>query len=79
MNEGMFTTGDGCALHYRWDGPDESPVLVLSNSLEPQIVRQFDHIAPEPVQAIAAGRHMDRPRRPNTVINSSQGSSVLAW
>jgi 3-oxoadipate enol-lactonase len=33
MTEGMFTTGDGCALHYRWDGPEQGPVLVLSNSL----------------------------------------------
>lgn len=29
----LITTGDGCRLAYRWDGPDDAPVLVLSNSL----------------------------------------------
>ena len=44
MSEGHFTTGDGCALHYRWDGLESGPVLVMSNSLgtnmamwEPQV------------------------------------------
>ncbi|WP_338700418.1 alpha/beta fold hydrolase [Bradyrhizobium sp. 26S5] len=28
-----FTTGDGCRIAYRIDGPDNRPVLVLSNSI----------------------------------------------
>ncbi len=30
---GQVTTGDGCGIAYRVDGPDEAPVLILSNSL----------------------------------------------
>ena len=33
MMADMITTGDGCRLAYRWDGQDDAPVLVLSNSL----------------------------------------------
>lgn len=33
MTLSRFTTGDGCALAYRIDGPADAPVLVLSNSL----------------------------------------------
>ncbi len=29
----FFTTGDGCRLAYRFDGPEDAPVLVLSNSI----------------------------------------------
>jgi 3-oxoadipate enol-lactonase len=29
----IFTTGDGCNIAYRFDGPDDKPVLVLSNSI----------------------------------------------
>jgi len=29
----IFTTGDGCRLAYRFDGPTDRPVLVLSNSI----------------------------------------------
>jgi 3-oxoadipate enol-lactonase len=29
----VFTTGDGCRIAYRWDGPAGKPVLVLSNSI----------------------------------------------
>lgn len=46
-----FTTGDGCRIAWRWDGPEGAPILLLSNSLgtdmsmwEPQIAawtRQF--------------------------------------
>lgn len=28
-----ITTGDGCPIAYRFDGPDDGPVLLLSNSL----------------------------------------------
>lgn len=28
-----ITTGDGCRIAYRFDGPDDAPVLMLSNSL----------------------------------------------
>ncbi|WP_347337664.1 hypothetical protein [Bradyrhizobium mercantei] len=28
-----FTTGDGCRIAYRIDGPADRPVLVLSNSI----------------------------------------------
>lgn len=33
MTTNMFATGDGCAIAYRFDGPERAPVLVLSNSL----------------------------------------------
>jgi 3-oxoadipate enol-lactonase len=29
----FFTTGDGCRIAYRFDGPEDKPVLVLSNSI----------------------------------------------
>ncbi len=29
----QFTTGDGCRIAYRIDGPEDRPVLVLSNSI----------------------------------------------
>lgn len=29
----FIVTGDGCRLAYRFDGPDDAPVLMLSNSL----------------------------------------------
>lgn len=29
----IFTTGDGCDIAYRFDGPADKPVLVLSNSI----------------------------------------------
>jgi len=32
-DEMIFTTGDGCEIAYRFDGPPEAPVLLLSNSL----------------------------------------------
>jgi 3-oxoadipate enol-lactonase len=45
-----FTTSDGCALNYRFDGEDGRPVLLLSNSLgstmamwEPQIAALTQH------------------------------------
>jgi len=28
-----FTAGDGTAIAYRWDGPQDAPVLVLANSI----------------------------------------------
>lgn len=46
METTFITCGDGCQLHYRFDGPEDAPVLVLSNSLgtamsmwEPQLAR----------------------------------------
>jgi len=33
QNSSMFTTGDGCRIAYRFDGPGDKPVLVLSNSI----------------------------------------------
>jgi 3-oxoadipate enol-lactonase len=32
-----FTTGDGCSIAYRLDGPPENPVLVLSNSIATEL------------------------------------------
>jgi len=29
----LFTTDDGCRIAYRFDGPEDAPVLLLSNSL----------------------------------------------
>ena len=29
----FFTAGDGCRIAYRWDGPQDAPVLVLANSI----------------------------------------------
>lgn len=33
MTVQSFTTDDGCRIAYRFDGPEEAPVLLLSNSL----------------------------------------------
>lgn len=33
MTAGSITTGDGCSIAYRFDGPETAPVLLLSNSL----------------------------------------------
>ncbi|PZU57642.1 MAG: 3-oxoadipate enol-lactonase [Sphingobium sp.] len=33
MTVATFTTGDGCPIAYRFDGPADAPVLLLSNSL----------------------------------------------
>jgi 3-oxoadipate enol-lactonase len=33
VTNGTITTGDGCAIAYRWDGKDGAPILLLSNSL----------------------------------------------
>ncbi|MGH9101806.1 MAG: alpha/beta fold hydrolase, partial [Acidimicrobiales bacterium] len=33
MTEGTVTTGGGCRLHYRMDGPPAGPVVVLAGSL----------------------------------------------
>jgi 3-oxoadipate enol-lactonase len=46
----IITTGDGCRIAWRYDGPEHAPVLVLSNSLgtdmgmwEPQIAAFSSH------------------------------------
>ena len=41
-----FTTGDGCRLAYRLDGPDGAPVLMLSNSIA-TTMRMWDGQIPE--------------------------------
>lgn len=33
MTVQFITTGDGCKLAYRWDGLEDAPIVVLSNSL----------------------------------------------
>lgn len=33
MDREFFTAGDGCRIAYRFDGPADAPVLMLSNSL----------------------------------------------
>ncbi len=33
MELASFTTGDGCRINYRLDGPEHRPILLLSNSL----------------------------------------------
>lgn len=33
MTAGTITTGDGCRIAWRFDGPGDAPVLLLSNSL----------------------------------------------
>ena len=33
MSEQYVTLGDGCRLAYRFDGAEDAPVLLLSNSL----------------------------------------------
>lgn len=45
-----FTTGDGCRIAYRFDGPQDAPILLLSNSLgtdmgmwEPQMAAFSTH------------------------------------
>ncbi|GLS05223.1 3-oxoadipate enol-lactonase [Chitiniphilus shinanonensis] len=32
-NRSFFTTGDGCKIAYRFDGPADKPVLMLANSI----------------------------------------------
>ncbi|WP_035058490.1 alpha/beta fold hydrolase [Andreprevotia chitinilytica] len=32
-NHSFFTTGDGCKIAYRFDGPADKPVLMLANSI----------------------------------------------
>lgn len=50
MTEMTFKTGDGCDIAYRWDGPQDAPTLLLSNSLgtsmamwEPQLAAFGTH------------------------------------
>lgn len=51
MNDlSVFTSGDGCRIAYRFDGPADTPVLVLSNSIgttvnmwDPQIADLSKH------------------------------------
>jgi 3-oxoadipate enol-lactonase len=50
MTEGKITTGDGCNIAWRFDGPEGAPVLLLSNSLgtsmamwEPQLAAFAEH------------------------------------
>lgn len=33
MTKGSIAMGDGCRIAYRFDGPDDAPLLMLSNSL----------------------------------------------
>jgi 3-oxoadipate enol-lactonase len=33
MTSGIIKTGDGCAISWRMDGPEDAPVLLMSNSL----------------------------------------------
>ncbi|MGQ9427581.1 alpha/beta fold hydrolase [Gilvimarinus sp. F26214L] len=33
IDRNLLTLGDGCRIAYRWDGPADKPVLVLSNSI----------------------------------------------
>lgn len=42
----FFTTGDGCRLAYRFDGSEDAPVLVLSNSIGTTL-RMWDQQIPE--------------------------------
>lgn len=71
----MITTGDGCRIAYRFDGPDDAPVLLLSNSLgthmgmwDPQIatwsryfrVLRYDQRGHGLSGAPAGGYSMDR-------------------
>lgn len=40
-----ITTGDGCRLHYRFDGPEGAPLLLLSNSLGTSMVMWEPQVA----------------------------------
>lgn len=51
MTMDAITTGDGCRIAYRFDGPEDAPVLLLSNSLgtnlsmwEPQMAVLAEHV-----------------------------------
>jgi 3-oxoadipate enol-lactonase len=33
MQSGVIKTGDGCAIFWRMDGPEDAPILLMSNSL----------------------------------------------
>ncbi|MDQ0468476.1 alpha/beta fold hydrolase [Labrys wisconsinensis] len=41
-----FTTGDGCRIAYRIDGPEDGPVLALSNSIATSL-HMWDRSVPE--------------------------------
>ncbi|MWV29058.1 3-oxoadipate enol-lactonase [Aurantiacibacter rhizosphaerae] len=50
MDQSFITCGDGCQIHFRLDGANGAPILVLSNSLgtamsmwEPQMARLRQH------------------------------------
>ncbi len=50
MEPAFITCSDGCQIHYRFDGPEDAPVLMLSNSLgtamamwEPQLTDFVKH------------------------------------
>jgi 3-oxoadipate enol-lactonase len=44
MNYSFFTTGDGARIAYRLEGPEEKPVLVLSNSIATNIHMWDDQV-----------------------------------
>jgi len=47
MNDrSFFETGDGCRVAYRFDGPEDKPVLVLSNSIGTTL-EMWDRQVPE--------------------------------
>ncbi|CAN5322187.1 3-oxoadipate enol-lactonase [soil metagenome] len=75
MSMDFITTGDGCRIAYRWDGPAGAPVLLLSNSLgtsmamwEPQLaafarsfrVLRYDQRGQGASDAPAGGYSIDR-------------------
>ncbi|MEC8033627.1 MAG: 3-oxoadipate enol-lactonase [Pseudomonadota bacterium] len=75
MEKPFITTGDGCRIAYRFDGPEGAPVLLLSNSLgtdmdmwAPQLatwtqafrVLRYDHRGHGASDAPAGGYSIDR-------------------
>jgi hypothetical protein len=54
MNTNYQTTatGDGCRIAYRFDGPTNKPVLLLSNSIGTDLI-MWDHTNREVHQALS--------------------------
>lgn len=59
MSDHHFTTGDGCRIAYRLDGPDNRPVLALSNSIATNL-HMWDRSLPALVRSFRVLRYDTR-------------------
>lgn len=88
MRVQSFTTDDGCRIAYRFDGPEDAPVLLLSNSLgtdmhmwDPQVpafsehfrVLRYDSRGHGGSESPAGGYSMDRLGRDAVLLLDAVG------